>query len=112
VLELVARDPAPEHWQVLASQAQALAHLGRKTEAVTAIQRAIVAGPNNPEVAYGASLVYAVVGDTTSALASVERALSLSYNRLWFTLPWFEPLRGQPRFQTLLQPLEKPPPAR
>jgi serine/threonine-protein kinase len=105
-LELMAQDPAPGNWQLLAEKAQALAHLGRKTEAAATIQQAVVAAPNNPEVAYEAALVYCVIGDSASALASADRALAHRYNRRWFSLAWFDPLRKEPAFQKLL---EQPP---
>ncbi len=105
-LELMAQDPAPENWQILAAKAQAQAHLGRKTEAAATIQQAVIAAPNNPDVAYTAALVYCVIGDTASALASTDRALAHGFNRRWFSLAWFDPLRKEPAFQKLL---EKPP---
>lgn len=93
VLELVAQDSAPDSWQMLSIKAQAQAHLTQSTEAATNIQRALVAAPDNPQVAFEASLVYAVIGDTASALASAKRALDSGYDRRWFSLPWFDPIR-------------------
>jgi tetratricopeptide (TPR) repeat protein len=103
VLELVSHDPTQDGWQLLAAKAQAQAHLGRRTEAAATIQQAVVAAPNNPEVAFDAALVYSVIGDTASARASADRALDRGYNRHWFALPWFTSLRQDPAFRTLLQ---------
>lgn len=103
VLDLVAQDPAPGFWQTLSNKAQAQAHLGRAPEAAASIQQAVVAAPDNPEIAYVASLVYAVIGDTASALASAERALGSGFDRHWFTLPWFDPLRKDPAFRKLIE---------
>jgi serine/threonine-protein kinase len=102
-LELMAQDPAPENWQLLAAKAQAQAHLGRRTEAAATIQQAVIAAPNNPEVAYDAALVYCVIGDTASALASADRALTHGFNRRWFSLAWFDPLRKEPALQKLIE---------
>lgn len=105
VLALIEKDPAPDFWQTLSIKAQAQAHLGRTTEAATAIHRAVVAAPDNPQVAFEASLVYAVIGDTASALASAQRS---GYDRRWFSLPWFAPLGKEPDFRKLLAaPAEK-----
>lgn len=101
-LDLVAVDPAPDFWQTLSIQAQALAHLGRAADAASAIQRAILAAPDNPQVAYEAALVYTVIGDSASALASAERALAAGYAPRWFSLPWFEPLRDAPVLRSRL----------
>ncbi|HYL06150.1 MAG TPA: tetratricopeptide repeat protein, partial [Thermoanaerobaculia bacterium] len=99
VLDLVSRDPAPGAWQALAARAQAEAHLGHKTEAADAIQRAVAAAPDNPDAAFDAALVYCVIGETASARASADRALSRGYGRRWFSLPWFDPLRQDPAFR-------------
>ena len=102
VLALIEKDPAPDFWQTLSIKAQAQAHLGRTTEAATAIQQAVVAAPDNPQVAFEASLVYAVIGDSASARSSAKRALASGYDRRWFFLPWFAPLRQEPAFRKLL----------
>ncbi|HEY0515183.1 MAG TPA: protein kinase [Thermoanaerobaculia bacterium] len=99
VLARVEQDPVPDFWQTLSIKAQAQAHLGRAPEAATSIQRAVVAAPDNPQVAFEAALVYAVIGDTASALASAERALDSGYDRRWFALPWFDRLRQEPAFR-------------
>lgn len=103
VVELVARDPDPEAWQVLTVKAQALAHLGRGPEAAAAIQKALAAAPDNAQAAYEAALVFAVIGDRSSALASAERALAGGYDRRWFTvLPYFASLERLPAWSRLL----------
>jgi serine/threonine-protein kinase len=116
VIELVEQDPAPGSWPLLAAKAQAQAHLGRNTEAAATIQQAVVAAPNNPEVAYDAALVYCVIGDTASALASADRAVSGAYDRRWLALPFFDSLRGTPAWSKLLAAAEEhaatPPAAR
>jgi tetratricopeptide (TPR) repeat protein len=94
VLDLVAQDPAPTFWQNLTIRAQALAHLGQREEAVAAIQQALRAAPDNPQVAYEASLVYTVVGDVASARINADRALAAGFDRRWFTFPWFASLGG------------------
>ena len=95
-LALAGQDPAPAFWQTLSIQAQALAHLGRAPEAASTMQRAVLAAPDNPQLAYEASLVYTVIGDTASAVANAERALAAGYAPRWFALPWFDALRKNP----------------
>ena len=102
VLELVAEDPAPDFWQTLSVQAQALAHLGRSPEAATAIRRATAQAPDNPQLAYEAALVHALNGDDASALSSAEQALGGGFDRRWFAFPWFDGLRRDPRFAAML----------
>jgi tetratricopeptide (TPR) repeat protein len=110
-LELVEQDPAPTSWQTLTARAQALAHLGRTSEAATAIQQAVLAAPDDPQVAYYAALVHAVIGDTASALSNAERATGQGFEPRWFSSPWFDPLRQEPDFQQLLEPKTDPTPA-
>ena len=92
VIDLADRDPAPTFWQTQTIRAQALAHLGRRDEAVAAVQQALRAAPDNPQVAYEASLVYALVGDASSARVHAGRARDAGYDRRWFSFPWFDGL--------------------
>jgi eukaryotic-like serine/threonine-protein kinase len=109
ILELIAADPSTASKpQFLTAKAQALAHLGRGPAAVAAVQEALRLAPNNGVVAYEASLVYAVLGEETSALANAERALRLGQEPGWFSFPWFDSLRTRPEFQALLK---QPPPS-
>ncbi|HSS50512.1 MAG TPA: hypothetical protein VLX28_16370, partial [Thermoanaerobaculia bacterium] len=99
----VSHDPAPDNWQLLSAKAQAQAHLGRRTEAAATIQQAMIAAPDNPDMAFDAALVYAVIGDTSSARASADRALGHGFNRHWFSLPWFGSLRQDPDFRKRIE---------
>jgi tetratricopeptide (TPR) repeat protein len=92
VLERIDQDPQPE--KLLTVRAQALAHLGRAAEAVAAVQEALRLDPESPYRAYEASLVFAVVGDRTSALLNARRALDHGFDRRWLSFPWFDPLRA------------------
>ena len=90
VLERADRDPAAAFWQTQTIRAQALAHLGRRDEAVAAVHQALRAAPDNPQVAYEAALVYALVGDAASARVHAGRARAAGYDRRWFSFPWFD----------------------
>jgi protein O-GlcNAc transferase len=92
VIDLAAHDPAPTYWQTQTIRAQALAHLGRRDEAVAAVQQALRAAPDNPQVAYESALVYALVGETVSARVNAGRAQAAGYDRRWFSFPWFDGL--------------------
>ena len=103
VLELVAKDPAaPTNPQLLTISGQALAHLGKGSEAVAAVQEALRLAPKSPQVAYESSLVYTLAGERLSAITTASRARSLGLEPVWFSFPWFEPLRREPQFQKLL----------
>lgn len=107
VLAQVAADPTAEtNWQSQSSRAQALAHLDLRPEAVAAAQKAQQLSPNNPQVAYEAALVYALVGDEESALASATKAIEGGVEARWFEFPWFDALRRRPELARLL-PAEK-----
>lgn len=108
VLALTAR-PAPDDWQVLTVRGQALAHLGRSREAVTALQSALRIAPGSAQTAYEAALIYTLVGDRTSALASAESALRGGVQPRWFSLPWFRELRADPELQDFLGGHSSPP---
>ncbi|HKV09124.1 MAG TPA: protein kinase [Thermoanaerobaculia bacterium] len=102
VLELIARDPAAGNWQLLSVKAQALAHLGRRGEAVETVQRVLVLAQNNSQAMSEVSLVYVLVGDLSSAQVNAEKALALGVEPRWFSFPWFDPLRASPEWKDLL----------
>lgn len=91
VVERVDQDPDPD--TLLTVRAQALAHLGEGQRAVADIQRALRLAPEDPHVVYEAALVYALLGEETSALWNARRALELGIERRWFSFPWFNALR-------------------
>ncbi|MHC4145743.1 MAG: protein kinase domain-containing protein [Planctomycetota bacterium] len=87
------------------------AGLGRKEEAVTEGQRGVDLYPVSRDAFYGwypviaLAMIYAMVGDESKALDTLEHLLS---NHSWVTVPilrldprW-DPLRGRPRFEELL----------
>jgi eukaryotic-like serine/threonine-protein kinase len=72
--------------------AQCLAHLGRRYEAVAAVQEALRTQSDQSEVLYTAALVYALTGDLSSARVNAERAREKGVGLRWFSLSWFQPL--------------------
>ncbi len=108
VLELITADPAASGPQFLTAKAQALAHLGQGPDAVAAVQEALRLAPNDGPVAYEGAVVYALLGESSSALVNAEKALKLGMQPRWFSFPWFDSLRGNPAFQKLLAGSERP----
>ena len=102
VLALIAGDSQAAGPQFLTVKAQALAHLGRGLEAVTALREALRLAPESGAPAFEAAVVYALLGEETSAIASSETALRNGCGASWFTLPWFDGLRANPQFQEAL----------
>jgi serine/threonine-protein kinase len=102
VLDLIAGDRNATGPQVLTVKAQALAHLGRGLDAVTAIREALRLAPESNAPAFEAAVVYALLGEETSALASAEAALKSGCSASWFSLPWFDRLRANPQFRDAL----------
>ncbi|WP_377517640.1 tetratricopeptide repeat protein [Microbulbifer taiwanensis] len=70
-------------------EAQCLAHLGMKGEAVRMTLMALLRSEGDPEVAYQASLVYALAGDNESALVNAQAAIEGGMDKRWFSLPAF-----------------------
>ena len=93
VLELMPDGPQLT-WQELSARAQAYAHLGQVTDAVASIQRALQASSSSPLAHFEAALVYALVGEKTSALVNAEAALAGGVDQRFFSLPWFDPIRS------------------
>ncbi len=103
VIDKVDRDPSSaQQWQMLTVKAQAWAHLGEERKAVASVQRALRLSPENPQAAFEAALVYVLVGDETSAVVNAEKAIQGGFERRWFTLPWFDPLKEDSQFRRLV----------
>lgn len=102
VVALIDADPARTSPSLLTVKAQALAHLGEGRDAVSAVQEALRLAPDQGPTVYEAALVYALLGEDHSALVNAEKALQLGLNPRAFSIPWFDPLRRRPDFQTLL----------
>jgi len=90
------------------------AGLGRKDEALREVRRALELVPIAKDAANGAdmiqysAIVYAWVGEKDLALQNLPKAAQLpcflSYGRLKL-LPWYDPLRGDPRFEKIVDSL-------
>lgn len=93
-------------WDHLGIKAQALAHLGEPTRAVETIQQALRLTPDNAQLAYEAAVVYTVVGDQNSALVFARRAAEGGVDAYWFALPFFDSLRANPAFKSLVSPAQ------
>jgi serine/threonine-protein kinase len=85
-------------------EAQALARVGRKVEAVELTMRALNEGQRGRQEVFQAALIYAMCGDTNHALVLARDARQRGLSRSWFRIPGFETMRGVPGFQELLAP--------
>jgi len=103
VLTRISGDPDSSSADNLLVRAQCLAHLGRSEQAVAAVQEALRTAADDSEALYIASLVYAVVGDRASALVNARSAIEKGVQPRWFGLPFFDPIRSDPGFQSLLR---------
>jgi serine/threonine protein kinase/tetratricopeptide (TPR) repeat protein len=83
-------------------QAECLAYLSRRREAVAIILKALEQKHDDPDVLKSAALVFALVGDHATALAHVERALQMGLQPRWFLFPGFDSLRRDPEFRDLI----------
>ncbi len=98
-LSEIEKNPVPEN---SLPQAECLAYLGRRREAVAIILDAPEQKRDDPDVLQSAALVFALVGDHATALAKVERALQKGVQTRWFLFPGFDSLRRDPEFRDLI----------
>jgi serine/threonine-protein kinase len=83
-------------------EAQCLARLGRSREAVAVVLDVLDKHPSEAEVTYQSALVFALAGESASALALAQKAVRLGVRPRWLATPGFERLRSDPAFQALL----------
>ena len=92
-------------------QGLALAHLGRKAEAIEAGERGVALLPIARDALFGPQLqdklvrLYLMVGETEKALDRLEPLLEVPYflSPGWLRVdPGFGALRGNPRFERLV----------
>jgi hypothetical protein len=93
------------------------AYLGRKEEALREGRRAVELLPMEKDPIEGArgvanlAMIAAWVGDKDLAFEQLERIIGrpspLSYGGLKL-FPWWDPLRGDARFEKLLEKVKKP----
>ena len=104
----------PEHARTIALLAQVDANLGQKDLAISEAQHAIDLMPTSKDIYDGALVleglaqVYTWTGDRDRAIQTLQRLLSMpgyvNYGRLKFH-PLWAPLRGDPRFEKILNSL-------
>jgi len=82
-------------------RALSLAYSGAAEEAVALTQETLQRNPENSETIYQAAVAYALVGERTSTLVNVRRALDGGYQARWFEIPAFDTLRDDPDFPEL-----------
>ena len=80
------------------------AMVGEKQAALGALARGLKSSPANPEILLAAALIHNHFGETTQTLVWLEKAVAAGYSRVVIRdTPDFDALRGNPRFQQLLQ---------
>lgn len=89
----------------LTNRAQALAHLGESFLAVEATLDALQQFPEDAQVVFEAAIVYSIVGDRASALATLRRALALGTSRRWLDIPMLDNLRQDADFAQMASEL-------
>ena len=94
--------------------AASLAAMGRREEAIAWIERALAIDPDDNLVLYNAACTWAQLGEKDRAFEMLERWWPLAgiEKRMWLTADAdFDPLRGDPRFERLLQEAAQDAPA-
>ncbi len=103
----------PDQGQLHALLGLALAHLGRRGEAIRKGEQAVALKPVTEDAAEGPYLqhqlarIYLLLGEQEKALDRLEPLMRLNYyvSPAWLRIdPAFNPLRGNPRFERLIRP--------
>ena len=94
--------------QLLTVKAQALAHLGRRSQAIAALREALRIAPDQVPVVYEAAVAYSLLGEEDSALVNARKAIRSGLGFRWLSSPWFDALRRHPGFQEILAAASPP----
>jgi adenylate cyclase len=102
-------DLNPDDARAVLFGASALAHLGDREEAVKWASRASVIDPDNPSVNYNVACVFAQLNEVDRGIDSLEQSITTGMaQKEWMENdPDLNPLRQHPRFQVLLDRLDK-----
>jgi serine/threonine protein kinase/tetratricopeptide (TPR) repeat protein len=99
--KLAERDMASsENLQLLA---QAQAHLGNYSSALTHLKNLERRDPSGIGTIYSAAVVNTLASNNVSALLSIENSLTAGINIKWFTFPWFDRLCKVEEFGLLME---------
>lgn len=82
--------------------AQAYAQLGEYKAALAVLKRTRTEWENSLSYAFSSTLVYALAGQSLTAIVEMERALDNGLSPIWFDLPWFDVLCSDPGFEPAL----------
>ena len=95
-----------QDWRTRAMLATYLAHVGREDDSLQQIETALSISNRNAEALLYASLVFHAVGDEEATLLSLEEMLIAdeSYRNYAAEEPDFKNLRGNERFDSLINP--------
>jgi tetratricopeptide (TPR) repeat protein len=95
----------PENVQVLLALGWCHKRTGHIDRAIEALETALAADNDEPLIRYNLACYHSVAGDKRRALTYLEQALALdpNYRLLVEHEPDFDPLRGDPEFQTICE---------
>ena len=102
-------DLNPDDARAILFGAAVLAHLGDREEAAKWASRASVIDPDNPSVHYNVACVFAQLNEIDRGIDSLEQSITTGMaQKEWIANDAdLNPLRSDPRFQTLLDRLDK-----
>ncbi|MEM1142638.1 MAG: protein kinase [Pseudomonadota bacterium] len=92
--ELAALGGRELHLYEITSKAQALAHLGRFSEAIRLVKETRDRLGATSSVLYATATIYALADEPNSASAAILEASESGYHPVWFSFPWFTDLCG------------------
>jgi len=97
----------PDDPRAATMRAVSLCRLGRKEEGLHWAEQALAIDPEDGGVRYNVACLYALEGETEKAIATLEEAIQVGFgNKGWIEHdPDLDPIRGHPRFKTLLERL-------
>ena len=93
----------PESIQQFSTKAQALAHLGKHTNAIKTLKEAEQKFSMTSKLHYAAAIIHTAANNDLAAIVEIDAAQSTGTGLIWFRFKWFKTLCKHAEFAAIVK---------